>query len=173
LIKLTLDDEAVRRRLQRLASVNLKPATRAVLERARKRVIAELPRYFTLRGSYIARGFRIRDTPKGAQLSHRDSFMALHAKGGTKTSREGQLLAIPVGARSTKQTTTPPAKWPEALLKQAGFYIREIGPGTKGVFWRDPNQRRGKGKLMYILKKSVKIKKTWPFFETVRKVLRR
>lgn len=148
---------------------------------ARKRVVAELDSYFTIRRrSWIARGirFKMHGSKNGrldaiySQLGTVDDFMRDHDKETPPTLRKpgkSGHRAIPIGARPTPTYVTPPTTWPERMLrrKRGGtfkirsggreFVMERTGAGVSGV------------RVMWVLQpEGTVIQPRWPMTETVR-----
>lgn len=143
---------------------------------AQKELREELPRIFTLRTSWLAKGIqfkaaRAKDWPESfVEIGSRDDFMALQETGGEKTAIGNKRTATPFGARPTPQSVTKPAVWPGKLLKRKNYFAGRIGEGQRragaeGIFKRAQNDEPPE--LMYILTKSVKIKPRWTLRETL------
>lgn len=155
---------------------------------------SKLPGRFTIRTGWIAKGYRVKHARKDsllAVISHKDKFMVLQEEGGTKTPTTAKSVAVPEGARPTPSATTPRSKWPGAVLKHAGFVVHK--PGFDLLFQRVQHTKRGKvrkskrnlalaalpnkGKdpnvrLMYVLKRAVKIKPALHLVDDVKETLR-
>lgn len=134
-IRFVVDDEAARKALQdfpKQARFAIALALTRVAQEAQARVVQDLPDHFTIRSPWVGKGIRVaRANPRTmeAVVFSKDDFMALQEEGGTKEPRSGRSVAVPVGARRTKQTITRPGKWPKALLQKPGHFIAPLGTG--------------------------------------------
>jgi hypothetical protein len=146
-----------------------------------------LPQYFTVRNSWVSKGFRVDRASKRnlvATAFHKDPFMGLQATGGTKTPSAGKkTVAVPVigGARRTLQSTTPRSKWPGRLkgsfviTTPKGDKLVAVRQGKRGrrkkrkIAFNFATDRRAKGqkdprvRVMYLLESSVRMRKRWPY----------
>jgi hypothetical protein len=134
-IRFVLDDEAARRALQqhpRQARFAAALALTRVAQEAQARVVQDLPDHFTIRSPWVSKGIRIvranAQTLEATVLS-KDDFMALQEEGGAKEPRSGKSVAVPIGARKTKQSITRPGSWPKALLGKRGYFIAPLATG--------------------------------------------
>jgi hypothetical protein len=137
-------------------------------------VRAELPRHFTIRTPFVAKGIRIRAATKSrlfAEVGSKDRFMRAQALGGTKTAKEGSHVAIPVGARTTPTSVTRKGKWPGRLLSRKRHFVAPLPSGAAGIWRRKGPKRRPRLILQYILSKQAKIQARWPLFATVERVV--
>lgn len=145
-------------------------AQNRVAIRARDTLRGELPRHFTVRTNWVQRRIEVekaRADRLTALVGSRDAFMAPHTTRGGKESQRGQYVAVPVEARPTITATTPPNKWPRALIAKGGTFWRVLKSGNLGLF-RNIN---GRAALMYVLTPSVRIQKDWPFEATIARVM--
>lgn len=134
-IRFVVDDEAARKALQdfpKQARFAMALALTRVAQEAQARVRGDLTENFTIRSPWVSKGIRIvRANPKTleAVVFSKDDFMALQEAGGTKEPRSGKTVAVPVGARRTKQAITRPSAWPKALLGKPGHFLAPLGTG--------------------------------------------
>jgi len=138
---------------------------------AQKRLIADLPAHFTIRDKWVSRGIRIVPARKNdpvAEVGSKDAFMARQAIGGVKEGKDG-MVAIPIAARANPRRKTRPSKWPKALLRKDRHFIGSAA-GKLGV-WK--KSKRGRLKLMWLLREKVNIPARWPFLDTVSDVVRK
>lgn len=135
---------------------------------AKVRLQGTLPADFTIRSKWTAGSIRTTPATKStlqATVGSTASYMALQATGGLKVGRTGKDVAVPVGARPTRQTKTTPATFPSRLLrKKKGFaVILPTDSGVQGVWVLKGNRKKPHLRLMWLLKKKVEIKPTWDF----------
>jgi hypothetical protein len=139
---------------------------------ARAEIVAELPRRFTIRTGWIARGIRIRPATKTrlvATVLSLDDFMALQETGGTKTPRQGGRLGVPIAARPTPAAVTRPSMFPGALMRRGRSYVIDEGERVL-MFRRVGKGRRSRSELMYVLRSSVDIEPRFGFRDTATRV---
>lgn len=129
---------------------------------ARAFVAERLSDHFVIRGPFITRGVRYdpaRKTSLRATVGSVDAFMEAQAVGGIKHARGGREIGIPLVGRGqprpTLKSVTRPAKWPGAYLRKGTGFLREVG-GLRGI-WSSKT-----GRLLYALRRSVKIPARWP-----------
>lgn len=137
----------------------------------------ELPKHFTIRSSWTARGFvpshRASKTEQWATWGHRDDFMLRQAEGGTKQHAKGRV-AVPVKARRTERSRITPRSFPAAFEKRGAFerngalYI-PVGGRRK--------RRRGKSgrrlKMLYVFSTSIQVPQRYPFDDIVERTVAR
>ena len=149
--------------------------TRIALD-AQQDVRESLSKNFTIRSPWVSKGIRIKPANRGTLISFvysKDSFMGLQETGGEKKAVMGSRLAVPVGIRKNKKTKTPRRLWPGALIRSNSktkhvFYRPLKGSRGRAIgLWQRTSGRRGKLKLLYILKKSVQINPSFNFRNTV------
>lgn len=166
------------------------------IEEAREELKDDLSLTFTIRNKRTEQGIRTaRATKKklGAIVGSLDEYMRRQAVGDEKRATSGKQ-GVPVKARANPKTRLTPSKWPGAVLRRRkGAFVREgkgetdlilvpIRPrkirrktGKTGKVRRRRGRRRAVGrlKLMYVMKKGVRIPKRWPLEETLDKVARK
>lgn len=154
--------------------------------------------HFEIRREFLTKGIRITPAKKThltAEVGSVDTFMRLHATGGTAQSGTGGDLAVPMpgGGRPTPQSETPMRKWPSRILaraerqaakrsanKAAGKKLRATKPkpfvatinNHPGVYIRT-SKERFPVKALWIFKKSVHQPADWPFWKEVQKTVDR
>lgn len=194
-IKVTTNQAQISGFLRMVAKDQLPFATSLAINRTAEEVVAagkgDLRNRFTIRRPWVEKGFRIKRSTKRdpvAEITHKDSFMALQEHGGEKRPKAGRKVAVPEGARPTPQAITTPANWPGALIRKGKAfpvtkgdttYVLARAKKTKSgklrknkrldaapVFGRDPALR-----LMYILKPRVRIPARWGFTALARRVV--
>lgn len=153
-----------------------------------KEVRRKLPQKFTIRTGWVARGITVKAATKITQRATvrvKDEFMSLQEFGGTKTSKSGKMVGIPVGARPKHTSVTRPRDYPGSMLKKKGFFLAPLpnkSGGSKNVgVWRRAGgfvtvskgryvgRKRQRIELQYALAPSVKIKPRFGFFELSRR----
>lgn len=161
-------------------------------EEARDAAKQRLPSQFTIRNTWVSKGFRVQRATKEkliATLWHKDEYMGLQQSGGVKLPKNAKSVAIPEGARPVKTATTPRSKWPGRLKRRV--YIKDKSdPSTVYEFQRTGRRTRGKIgkhhidrrfgprqkdpslKLMYVLKKGVRVTPRLDLDGTVIKIAR-
>lgn len=176
--RVTFDVKPFARWLDREIARQIPFATALALTRVAKIaqgvVRNELPRHFTIRTTFVAKGIRIRSATKSrlfAEVGSKDRFMKAQALGGTKTAQEGSHVAVPVGARTTPKSVTRKGKWPTRMLTKKRRFLAPLPSGVDGIWRRKGPKRRPRLVLQYILVKQAKIEKRWPLFETVERVV--
>lgn len=191
-LSLTVDTKAVERDLARLAPAIRRKVIPAALNRttdeALRKVRSDLPRYFTIRSPWVAKGFRTdKATPAKIEgrIFHRDQYLVAQEEGGDKTGRDGGHVAVPDEARPNPRAMTPRSKWPGKLKRtfvvraKSGALLLYQRTGKK-VGKRPLVNKRGKVrpkvarglrnpnvKLMYVLTRRVRVKARWPFSRQV------
>ena len=149
--------------------------TRTV-EETREEAKGRLPSQFTIRNTWVSKGFRVERASKDhlvATLWHKDDYMGLQQSGGTKRPKSAKSVAVPVGARPTPAATTPRSKWPGKLKRRVYIKSRtsdvvlefqRTGRRTGGKVGKNhldrrfgPRQKDPNLKLMYVLKKGVRV----------------
>lgn len=139
---------------------------------AKAEIVAELPRRFTIRTGWLAKGIRIRPATKAnlvATVLSLDHFMALQETGGAKTPRQGGRLGVPIGARPTPSAVTRPGIFPGALMRRGRSYVIDEGERVL-MFRRAGHGRRSRSELMYVLRPSVAVEPRFGFRDTVTRV---
>jgi hypothetical protein len=176
-----------RRWLDRIGERQLPFATALALTRTAQDVQRELrhnlDRHFIVRRNWISRGIQVEAASKrhtlkrmAARVGSLDAFMLRQEMGGEKRGKAGKDVAIPLGIRRTPKQTTPPNRWPKALLQRGGkrkFFVRTIasGPnkGKKAVL-----RRKGKAQyplqVLYLFKPEVHVPAHWDLRATAGRV---
>jgi len=141
---------------------------------ARQQLAKDLPQDFTVRSPWTARQMRFEPATKTSQVAEVGSlapYMRDQALGGVKLPRPGKSsVPVPVGARPTAQSKTPPRIWPRRLLTRRGKtrgFVQEAGSGS-GVYVPGTGAAN---KLMWLLPKRVKIPARWPLRSKVNAVM--
>lgn len=173
---------------QRQIPFALKQALNGTILAAQREVLRQLPKRFIVRSNWVAKGLRTRFARKDdltAVIGSKDAFMAAQELGGEKTA-QGQDMAIPIGPGGTSPALrgaglrgkTLKSRWPSAmpgtfairtkegqdLVLQRTERYRSVSRGRKGGFSivRDDRVR-----VVYRLRKKVRIKARWGFRVTV------
>lgn len=165
-------------------------------QEVRDDAIARLDDHFTVRTNWVRKSMHVdkalkKDPDPAAHVGSIYGPMALHAEGGIKTGRSGDV-AVPVGARPTPGASTGLGTFPSKLLGRPNFFVAPfsrnpfqigsgpetgvfertaLGAGAFGPVARGSRRRRSKAmqsprhvKLWWTLEDDVKIKAEWPFF---------
>ena len=82
-------------------------------------------------------------------------YMTLHQKGGMRRAHKGGRIAVPVGVSRLKSGRISKTKRPDTLK---GAFKADHGRG-EGIWTRD---RKGKLRLHYVLKRVVRIRRSYP-----------
>lgn len=98
---------------------------------------------------------------KGGGSPHRE-YMETHVTGGSKSSRGGRSIAIPVNIDRTGTGRIPAAKKPTRIRNKKGTFVRKGKGGTRVIVER---QRNKELRVWYILSPSVKIDSRFRFYE--------
>lgn len=178
-IKLEIQTREWERAVSRLVDEQMPFATALALTGAafdaRSALQRELPRHFTIRAPWVARGIRVEKATKRAlraAVGSVDPFMSTQATGGRKVAGPAGIQAIPVAARPTPEARTPRSMWPAAMLrrKRLGLFVREAPSGV-GAEIVKPEEKPGDGlEVVYRLVPRVWVPERWPLRETVRRV---
>lgn len=147
-------------------------------------LIEDLPKSFTIRNGWVAKGIRIKPTSSKAirktgagmagmqvEVGTVDAFMQYQELGGVKQpKRKAKRLAIPV--RNPQSEIIDKKKWPKALLGKPGskFFMWERADGRLFVFQR-LTRARYPIKLKYSFAESVKIPPRWNMRKTANEVV--
>lgn len=171
-----------------------------VAQDARDEVRGKLGKTFTLRNKRVEGGIQInraekRDWPNVfAEVGTRDDFMARHVTGGVKRPQKGaSSIAIPtkITARMRDQSSSgaiPAVVKPFQIRErrtgfvaqaESGLVIRERVEGKKvpfikssaGTVYREARYARMGFVTWYLLRRSVRIKASWPFEQQVQGVV--
>lgn len=141
-----------------------------------REVVDALPDSFTIRGTWVARSFRVTAAKKGhdpkAVVGSIYEPMALQAEGGVKAG-EGHDVAVPVRARASPGAVTRPATWPGRLLARKGFFATRGAHGGGLIFQRIGRGAKKSLRLWWVLKNEVKIEPRWPFSELAAATVKR
>lgn len=173
---------------QRQVPFALAQALNGTVLAARREVLRQLPKRFVIRSNWVAKGLRTRFARKNdlvAVVGSKDAFMATQELGGEKTA-QGQDMAIPIGPGGPspalrgagQRGKTLKSRWPSAmpgtfairthdgedLVLQRIERYKSVSRGRKGGFSivRDDRVR-----VLYRLRKKVRIKARWGFRATV------
>lgn len=128
----------------------------------------DMPKHFTLRSTWVQRGIQVKSARKqdwpaqAAEVGTRDEFMVMHTTGGTKTPYRARALAIPGRTARTRTSTgrTKRSMQPRALLRKPNHFVFDGDNGDAFIA-----KRMGDGDLhvIWLLRRQVRIKRTWPF----------
>jgi len=138
---------------------------------ARERLVAELDSTFTIRSKWVPKGMRFEKATKTnlrAEVGSTRAFMALQARGGTKSSGS-RRVPVPMRAlRKSPKTKITRGKWPEKLLAKPKHFVKPLSAGgAYGLFRVRGGKRNPRLELLHVLAKSAKIPARWPFEKTV------
>lgn len=173
---------------QRQVPYALSQALNGTLLAAREQVLRQLPKRFVIRSNWVARGLRNRFATKRdltAVIGSKDEFMREQELGGEKTA-QGQTMAVPIGPGGASPAfrgsglrgKTLKSRWPSALPGTFAIHTREgedlilqrteryksTSKGRRGGFSIVRNDRV---RVLYTLKKRVRVKARWGFRVTV------
>lgn len=180
-ISVDFDHQSIFRQLQRFSRKQVPFATSVALNETVQDVevtlVKELPRWFTIRSQWTAKGIRTKRATKNlleAEVGTRDPYMARQAIGGTKTPTKSKAIGVPVRARRTPQSRIGPGRFPGVLGKKKGTFIRRTKSGTAAMFMptRTRTRKKRKLRLMYYLVKRVEVPQRWPFEDTFTRVVK-
>lgn len=152
---------------------------------ARKALVSDLPRHFTIRDTFTARRLNYEKSTKRnlvAYVGHRLEYMKRQGESGVKIAEAGRYVGVPTaGTRSLhpKNMTKRGVNFPRVFLKSKARRKKHgsfaVKRGAKLLVYRTvkSGQRleRGNAELMYALVPSIKIPKRWPFYDTVSDVV--
>ena len=151
----TINLDPLLRSLSRLERENLPFAEAVALNetafQARAALMAQMPRKFDLRNNRLKKGFRVNKANKKqptreSSVTHLDSWMTLHEKGGDKRPAKGaRSMGVPAEG-TLKRGRTASGKirvgfWPRNLLRNEGA----TDPKKAGALGGRGN--RGKGRV--------------------------
>ncbi len=196
-IKVDFDIAPFRREVDRFVRKQI-PFARAlavtrVAFKARNVLRAEAPKHFTLRSKRLVSGIRSTVASKAdptASVGSLDDWMVLQAEGGTKTAGmaseggrnkgprgKGGGVGIPIRARGGKMKITRPTKWPGALFDKFGkkgrIFTEKGRGGSLLIYQIMGSLKNPRLRLMWSIKRSVKVPKRWPLEQTVERVMRK
>lgn len=101
----------------------------------------------------------------GVRINPERDFLAKFEEGGEKTSRNGGRVAVPVDVRRNKNDIVSKANRPRVLLtKPKVALLRDV------IVQRVGRGRKAATRLLYVLKKSVRIPQRLGMAETARSV---
>ena len=158
----------------------------------------DLPKHFTIRSKWVSKGIRVKPTRANKrdltiEIGSVDPFMRRQAYGGVKTGIGGKMIAIPLQTiRKRKTQKVLKSRWPSSLKRKsidkngaAGYFYRPLPSGDIGFFKRNDGKWRYdkegfawwvEGKpppLLYVLRRTLKVEKRWPFDHQVWSVVRK
>jgi hypothetical protein len=166
LVNLKFDTASFDRRTKRIAQqipFAMSTALNMTAYDARDQLREDLPHYFTIRSKWVSKGIVVTRANKNtltAEVGSRDAFMKRQAHGGIKTALDAGSIAIPKAIRRHKGQKTTQSRWPGRLFAKGNHFLMELKSGDQGVF---RVYKRKPPKLMYVLQKTVKVQKNWPF----------
>lgn len=143
-----------------------------------------LPSYLTIRNTWTEKGIRIKPATKRDLTAHIysiDKNIKLQVTGGTKRPEQGKSIGIAASSKGriearTKGTFTGKirkALKPRTILDDEKLYFRSNKIKGLDAIWKRTGRKdskgwpRGKLKLTYVLRPSVRIKKRFPFADIV------
>ena len=202
----TINLDPLLRSLSRLERENLPFAEAVALNetafQARVALMAQMPRKFNLRNNRLKKGFRVNKANKKqptreSSVTHLDSWMSLHEKGGHKRPAKGaSSMGVPAEGTLKRGRSASgkirPGFWPRNLLKNKGA----TDPTKAGAMGGRGNRGKGRVKAfmvehgghqrivtrekrgadrdklvgLYTMASEVKVKPRWDFEKTVRGV---
>lgn len=192
---ITVDTKAVERDLARLEPAIRRKVIPAAINRTADEALraakADLPKRFTIRNGWVAKGLRTRKaTPTKLEGSvyHKDAYMVRQEEGGTKDGQQGGKVAVPILGKpkgTIRREVTPRSKWPSKLKNTFAVKgrngetlifqrIRPRGRRRKNAPRTTPvprGQRDPTWRLMYVIKPSVRVKPRWQFTPTITRVV--
>jgi hypothetical protein len=166
LVNLKFDTASFDRRTKRIAKqipFAMSTALNMTAYDARDQLREDLPHYFTIRSRWVSKGIVVTRANKKtltAEVGSRDAFMERQGHGGIKTGLNAGSIAIPRAIRKTKAQKTTQSRWPGRLIAKGNHIVLDLKSGDKGVF---RIYKRKPPKLMYVLRKTLKVEKNWPF----------
>jgi hypothetical protein len=142
------------------------------LKDAQKVVRENLPRRFTIRNAWTAKGVVVtpsnKRTLRGA-IGHRDPVMALQEEGGEKRPR-GKAIAIPTRSllKTTAKGIVPRGKRPARILQAKTTFRGETAKGRAAIL-----RRRGKASpiVLYTFHPSARIRPRFHFYDDVERTV--
>lgn len=180
-IEVKLDPDAIGRELEKRLVKQVPFAAALALTRtakkAQEQLVFQLPRTFTIRSRWVARGIRIkpaRKTELFARVGSKDDFMKIQALGGTKRPRHGSRVAVPQAVRRRPSQQTTRRKWPSALLAKPRHFLAPLEAGDKRriALFRRRTKKRYPLQVMYVFPTAVRVPKRWDLDQVVRDVVR-
>ncbi|NTV50955.1 MAG: hypothetical protein HGB32_15375 [Geobacteraceae bacterium] len=143
----------------------------------REKVKEELPHRFTLRTRWWDRGPHSIKTEKATKQNLTSKvfttapWMQMQEEGGTKLPTKSRRLALPMAdVRRTKRDLVQKSQKPRALTKA---FLVHTKTGHDFLAVRIGRGKRSTMKLMWLLERSVNIKKRFGFHETAQLVVDR
>lgn len=196
----TINLDPLLRGLSRLERENLPFAEAVALNetafQAKEALVAQMPKRFKgMKSSRPLKGYRVKKANKKqatreASVTHLDSWMTIHEKGGDKRPQNGKSLSVPtqeITGKSNAGGVIPKKLWARNLLSRGEADPRDAGrQGGRGnkkagqpkaFILEDKGKRtivkRGRKKAdplvtLYELKDKVKIPMRWDYFQTVK-----
>lgn len=170
-------DKAARTQVPFASAVSLTRLAQAGQARYR----SELPKKFTLRSTWTARGILIKparraDWPRQySMVGSRDDYMAMQEEGGTKRPRKGPLLSFPGVrfARKLRGSTgrIPHSRRPKQLLaKPKKYYRTRLRSGVEAILLRRGSRNdTTRDRVVYIFGRDATIRPRADFRPTVAK----
>lgn len=166
---------------------------------ARGLAVNALPKTFTIRSTWVERGFRVLRAMKrdfgtarhASTVGNLRPFMDFHVRGGRATKTGGETgTIVPVAARPTKTAAVKRKQFPRAVFKKritadetaaqinagrraaAKWFAVDI-PGTTdvGIYRRDAGAGEF-AELWWRIVDDVRIPKRWPFNDQVERIAR-
>ena len=168
--------------MKRISKRQLPFATAAALtdtaKQAQDVVQGNLGRHFKLRNKGLKKAIAVKPADKRQARIHSivgvrpwAKFLRLHALGGRKKSEKGHRVAIPT--RIVQRTATGrirKAQKPRRLRQRKGLSKRELAElqriavrGKRNAGVRITAKGTSTGGIFYLLRRSVRIRRTWPF----------
>ncbi len=170
-IKLTFDSHKLKTWLNDLELRQIPFAEASALNgiafRVQSAVRANLPKKFTIRNSWTAKGIQVERATKSnrvAIIGTIDKFLARHEDGGTFKPMGSKSFSIPLeDIRRNKKGIVTRSKWP-GRLKGKNIRIAESKRGNGKIMLK--YQRNAKPKLLWAFEKQIKIKPKLDFEKT-------
>lgn len=155
----------------------LSVAINETLAEAQKAVRQELPRRFTIRNKWVAKGIVIQRSTKQkavGSIGSRDEFMALQEFGGQKRARGGRI-AIPTRALKSRTRAGIVRKRlrPRQILKRKKVFVGETRKGTGAIFERKGTASASRLIPLYFFIESARVRRRFGFERTVEKTVAR
>ncbi|MEM0952272.1 MAG: hypothetical protein AAGI66_09055 [Cyanobacteria bacterium P01_H01_bin.74] len=174
----TWADQKVKRQLPFALAKALTKTSQTVQTALRK----ELPREFTIRNNWIAKGIRIKPAKKKtleAAVFSIDNNIGQQVHGGIKKPQKGNSLSIAASSKGRINVRTGKnskgkiirSLKPSALLDKPNLYFRSNKIGNIDAIWKRTGRKDKKGwprpylNLMYVMQPNVKLKPRYKFPE--------
>ena len=126
-----------------------------------------LPSRFTLRNSFLTNSIKIQPASKNDRpfavvgATDRVAFMALQETGGTKHTRSGSRVAVPIKAKRNKRDIIPMGQRPGALRGKPKIF--KVTSGSGAGIMRRVGRKRYPVEILYWLKHGVTVQPAFGF----------